>query len=518
MGNVHMKDIIGNDCVYWEPGDKIILNGGTGSGKSTFTLEDLPVLAGIIQERILYLVNRTNLKKQIEEKAKEIYEANRQYVDIISYQKMEEIFSEDPEEGRRILDQHGYIVADECHYFWTDATQNNYTDLLYDALLEWKHGVTIYCSATAEPFFDWLIETGKVKKEHVYYIPADYSYVEGVTFYEKKQLQPLIDQIIKNEEETKIVVFVSSGDRMKEMHEIYGNSASYVCSQSTQDRWMRKNCDRNCIQNETFEKRILFATSALDNGVNLKDRRIRHMFTELYDIDSIRQSLGRKRSITDDGIDETDTCRFYIKIQAEWEVKRRITWLENQLAIVRQYREDYDQFVKDYRGDRNFIQKNPIFYPDVITGYHINQMRELKAALDLKSYRSIRDIGLVDYVMKYLSEQLADKYEISTIASAGETDKLISYLKEIEGKRLYSEDQEKLKEQFREDMAIHNGKSKRCGMKDMNTWIARNYGDKYQKHFINKNPETNRPLRDRRRVLEDGTTNPHRNDGYWLLC
>ena len=115
-------------------------------------------------------------------------------------------------------------------------------------------------------------------------------------------------------------------------------------------------------------------------------------------------------------------------------------------------------------------------------------MRELKAALDLKSYRSIRDIGLVDYVMKYLSEQLADKYEISTIASAGETDKLISYLKEIEGKRLYSEDQEKLKEQFREDMAIHNGKSKRCGMKDMNTWIARNYGDKYQKHFINKNP------------------------------
>ena len=519
VDKVHMTDIIGNDCVRWEPGDKIILNGGTGSGKSTFTLKELPVLAGIIQERILFLVNRSKLKDQVEDKAEEIYEVDRQYVDITSYQKLESIFKNDPEEGRRMLDQYGYIVADECHYFWTDAPQNNYTELLYDTLLQWEQGVTLYCSATAEAFFDWLVEKGKVKKEHVYYIPADYSYVEGVTFYKEKQLQPLLDRILKTEKDSKIVVFVSTAGRMKEMHEIYGKSASYVCSQYTKDREMKKICDLNCIQNETFDTRLLFATSALDNGVNLKDRRIRHMFTELYDIDSIRQSLGRKRSLDNEGIGETDSCRFYIRTRNNQDVNRWANTSRGRLNVVGQFQDDHEQFVKDHKGDRDILKNNPIFYTDIATdATKINRMRVLRETLNLRTCQEILNKGFINYVMGYFGEQLADRYEISEIQSSTESDALVKYLTAIEGRKLYKEEQEKLKEVVVADMSARGGKSKRCGMKDMNAWLADNYGTKYRKRFINKDPETNRPLRDRRRVLEDGTSNPHRNDGYWLLC
>lgn len=515
-----MKDVIGNSFIDWEPGDKVILNGGTGSGKSSFTMEELSVVAGIIQERVLVLCNRTSLKEQTRRLAEtKVHSTDREYIDIMSYQEVEGAFRYDPEAGQRLLDQYGYIVADECHYFWADAPQNSYTELLYNALLQWESGIIMYCSATAEAFFDWLVETGKVKKKHVYYIPADYSYVEDVTFYEEKQLCPLIDQILEMEEDTKIVVFVATTDRMDAMHKIYGESASYVCSQYTKNWSMLKYCDWNCIQNETFEKRLLFATSAIDNGVNLKDRKIRHIFTELYNIDSIRQSLGRKRTIADDGIEEMDTCKFYIRIQRNQDVNRRANIIRGHLRVVNQFRDDYEQFIKDYKGDRDIIKKNPIFYTDIETdSTKINCMKELRERLDLKSYLKIIGMGFENYVMEYLGEQLANKCVRTSISSTTMSDSLIHHLKTIEGKKLYSEEQEELKERFREDMAAHNGKSKRCGMKDMNTWIVEKYGNKYQKHFINKNPETNRPLRDRRRVLEDGTTNPHRNDGYWLLC
>ena len=55
----------------------------------------------------------------------------------------------------------------------------------------------------------------------------------------------------------------------------------------------------------TFEKRILIATKALDNGVDLKDTEIKHIVTDIFDLDSAVQCLGRKRIQN-----VNDTCNF----------------------------------------------------------------------------------------------------------------------------------------------------------------------------------------------------------------
>ena len=520
MGKIGMSAIISDSFISWELGDKVILSGGTGTGKSTFALTILSEIVGSTHEKMLILCNRTRLKKQTEASLKkQTKEEFRRFVDIQSYQSLEDNFTDNPEEVKKRLGQYRYIVADECHYFWTDSAQNNYTDIMYDTLLEWDRGTIIYCSATADNFFGWLVDSGKVKKEHVYHIPADYSYVEGVTFYKKNQLRPLIDRILAAEEESKIVVFVSSTPRMREMHEIYGDSASYVCSENSTNWQLKSICDMNCIQNESFEKRILFATSAIDNGINLRDRKIKHIFTELSDIDSIRQSLGRKRSIYDDGIPETDSCRFYILYPRIQDIKKRVAKLADQRAIADQYKNNHDQFVEDHKNDRDFIKKYPMFYPDLtgVGGVKLNRMRHLKTALDLRSYNAILREGFINYVMGYLGEDLAGKVEISNISDIPVSEALIEYLKTLEGKRLYKSDWEDSKTHFLEDMAARHGRSKRCGMKEMNAWLEMTYGEKYPKRFINKDPETGKELRERRRVLDDGTVNPNHDKGYWLL-
>ena len=76
-----------------------------------------------------------------------------------------------------------YIVADECHYFTTDAKFNEYTDVSYDFLMKRKDSVVLWVSATAKTFFRWLADKGKVKKKYIYRIDKDYSYVKKLYFY-----------------------------------------------------------------------------------------------------------------------------------------------------------------------------------------------------------------------------------------------------------------------------------------------------------------------------------------------
>lgn len=50
----------------------------------------------------------------------------------------------------------------------------------------------------------------------------------------------------------------------------------------------------------------MFTTPVLDNGINIKDEQVKHVFIELYDLTEFIQCLGRKRRI-----DEEDTITLY---------------------------------------------------------------------------------------------------------------------------------------------------------------------------------------------------------------
>ena len=194
-----VSELIGNDYKNWN-NEFVILDCGTGCGKSYFCIHVLGNYAKLQRKKILYLCNRRKLRKQIYNEVKRLGLQNVIYV--ISYQ----LLQKNIQKGHK-YPLYDYIIADECHYFTTDAKFNDYTDISYDYLMNQKESVVIWVSATAKVFFRWLEDKCKVKKKNIFRIDKDYSYVKKVYFYQKEELTTIIDDILENESESKIIVF-----------------------------------------------------------------------------------------------------------------------------------------------------------------------------------------------------------------------------------------------------------------------------------------------------------------------
>ena len=122
---MYVTEKIGDEYRNWIEGDEILIQASTGSGKSYFILHVLLKWAISQNRKILYLVNRSVLKKQLEEElysdiSNEIYEEFG-YRLIIEY-NIEE------------LKTYSYVVYDECHYFYSDSNFNTNTQLSFDCL------------------------------------------------------------------------------------------------------------------------------------------------------------------------------------------------------------------------------------------------------------------------------------------------------------------------------------------------------------------------------------------------
>ncbi len=100
--------------------------------KSRFCIQILGKYAKENHKRILYLCNRRKLRKQVFDEVKELGLQNTIYV--VSYQ----LLQRNIQEGGT-YSHFDYIVADECHYFTTDAKFNDYTDVSYNYLMEQKN-------------------------------------------------------------------------------------------------------------------------------------------------------------------------------------------------------------------------------------------------------------------------------------------------------------------------------------------------------------------------------------------
>ena len=82
----------------------------------------------------------------------------------------------------------------------------------------------------------------------------------------------ILDKIPASE---KVVVFGDNKERLQELNRRYSDSA-YLSSDNKESSPMFK----QIVQTERFECRMLFTTKVLDNGVNLKDKAIKHIFIE----------------------------------------------------------------------------------------------------------------------------------------------------------------------------------------------------------------------------------------------
>lgn len=506
------SDLIEDKYKSWKD-TRIILDGGTGSGKTYFVLNKIGKYAKECNCKILYLCNRSKLRDQTYGDIKKL--KLQDTVIVMTYQSLQNRIKH-----KDTFPHYDYIIADECHYFTNDALFNEYTDLSYKYLKHQSKNVVIYISATAKVFFHWMKQKEIVTQEHYFSIPKDYSYVDKVYFYDKKYLIPQIDKILEEEKDSKIIVFCNSITRMLELYKKYENQADYAASQNAVK--VKDICNEKCVYEHkdgtvTFDKRILVTTKVLDNGINIKDKKVKHIFSEILDVDSAIQALGRKRRTSED-----DTCTFYLKNYSGQAIQGLINTNEYQLEPVMTYRIKYDEFLNKYGQNRKRIRNNKIFYTKFSNdkdknNIAFNEMRLNKYLMDnmilgdMKegSYKSVM-IGLIGYSLPDKVEELEINIE--------EKDGFLEYLKSIEGKWLYSAERKEVVKRF-EDIGV---KLRRQGINTLNGALQDFYENRYKCRFRNKQIDENgkltkKSLVDYRRTLEDGSINPMRNKAYWIL-
>ena len=145
--NKYIAEEIGENYKYWNPGHIIFITAPTGAGKSHFILHTY--LKWLIQKNleesgnfpldksILYLVNRTILREQIEEELKTEIEGEfynyfegeisdiDNYITISTYQRVERQLIRGKVQGvQNFLKKFQCVVCDEAHYFYADSNFN----------------------------------------------------------------------------------------------------------------------------------------------------------------------------------------------------------------------------------------------------------------------------------------------------------------------------------------------------------------------------------------------------------
>ena len=103
----NFSELIGDVYKSWD-NTRVILDGGTGTGKTYFTLNVLGKYAQQNNKIILYLCNRSKLKEQTYKDVKKLKLHSTVYV--TTYQSLQNRIKH-----KEKLPHYDYIIADECH-------------------------------------------------------------------------------------------------------------------------------------------------------------------------------------------------------------------------------------------------------------------------------------------------------------------------------------------------------------------------------------------------------------------
>lgn len=442
---IWISDIVKDDYKKWND-TKVIFDAGTGSGKTHFIFNKLAAYAMKKNKTILYLCHRKPLYNKLLLQAKK-----NSNITLLLYQTLQSILRRGES-----TEQFDYIIADECHYILSDALFNEYTNLVYKYLFSQKDSVLILMSATSKTLFRKLKENHTVPVENIYHINKDYSYVRKVCFYKGAELTNIIDDIMEYSDSDKILVFVNSMQRLRDMYDTYGNMAYYMCSKKHEKKPEYKFCQNDCIINDSFDKRILFATKTLDAGIDIKDQHLKHIFTEIFDTDSALQAIGRKRPIVAD-----DWCNFYFKDYDNRALLRFLEANNKQLEPARKYIEDRDAFINDLyatnQEPNQLARENRIMYIDWKDGekIKINYVSYQKYVQEVNIIKEMISTSYKSVMLSIMGQQLSSKLEELEL-TIRQKDVFLEYLKEKCNCKLFKEDQQELKDKFKSILGLRD--------------------------------------------------------------
>jgi hypothetical protein len=352
----YISDIITIDEIKkWKPGNRILIHAQTGRGKSEFLKNDLYLYAKSINKKILLMSNRILLKRQnrhdTQGKDDIIYLHNYQEFESRILQGIDDIYS--------LFEPYEFICFDESHYFFLDSAFSNNTDLLINPIKNTpENKIFLFLTATPEALLDY-----QQKYDFMYSLDKDYTYIKNIFFFDrntkiaKNSIQNIINNIPQDE---KILYFGSNAEDIYLLSTQFKDSA-FICSPSNKFKdKSNEETFREIAEDDKFSARILFATKVLDNGVNIKDKNLKHIIIESLDQISFIQTLGRKRNLSYD-----DTITLYIKNYHKGQIYYILQNINNKINMM----QDFTKMVLS-----DFKQKYPKYnFDDVINdNYQIN--------------------------------------------------------------------------------------------------------------------------------------------------
>lgn len=287
----------------WNPGECVFLGADCSTGKNTY-VEHL--VNSRRYDRILILANRRANKQQIMERLGIADDRLFQGAEVRTYQSLEQ----DHNCWSRELDHYGLIVVDEAHYFICDSLFNPQANISLEKILGTQYPVKLFMSATITEVAG--IVMGKLRKKYdnldlakkcsVYQMSRN---KQNITSVNCVDLHEVIKKIDASNE--KWMIFVDSKELGKMITSELGEKAVFISSESSTDDPEAKAEYDHITRHECFKHQVLVATSVLDNGINIKDRKVKNVVIAHNDRIELVQMLGRKRCI-----DENDSFDLYL--------------------------------------------------------------------------------------------------------------------------------------------------------------------------------------------------------------
>lgn len=392
----YVSDQLKDVFYYWNKYRAVILNLPTGAGKTTFVVYNLITYAIKNNMRVVIVSNRIALDLDIKKRIAELQGMYNGYPDeiirdtddfglitITTYQRLPKYLRDD-EFCKRIR----YFVADEVHFFTSDALFNNKTEyILYKMVKAFKDAVRIYLSATIEDVLPYICAAecsssaierwrtrflyDKIQQEYTnnynYWwccglykpltelITSDYMDGKEIPvpiIYEQKMDNGHMDikcysdsDVVPetiNRSSNKSMVFVDSKKRGQELKDAL-ESASYMTAE-------KNNNDprllHDIISNETFPEKTLITTSVFGNGCNINDDRVTDVFIENIDRTDIIQMVGRRRKTSN-----TDRFTVYIRIPDPELLDYYISSNNEKIDLIEEAKANTDKFLNELANE-----------------------------------------------------------------------------------------------------------------------------------------------------------------------
>lgn len=381
----YIEEKIGDDYLKWDNTDIILINAPTGSGKTQFCLHKLLCDRAVYrEERILYLVNRKVLKKQLNEDIKKydreltsngIRHFNlSDYITIETYQEIEIMLAsmdvialgKSIEMLRKYQNTYSMVIYDECHYFYADSNFNTYTQLSYDFLTHcFNEKIQIFMSATMGNMKNWIklhpakyaieqrmrpydpcyvIRWGRNIEQRLkeYDCEKDYSYIDLKVFDKVDD----IEKIIVNAINDKWLIFVDNKDVGKKLKDRLLKSdrvkfdekdIAYIDTDYSKNDDAANTVDFLAKNKMTLQK-IVITTAVMDNGISFHDENLRNLIILADTEEEFIQMLGRKRA-------DTQNLNVYFCRRDMKHFQKRLQMIERQ---INSYADNAKKLEKNY--------------------------------------------------------------------------------------------------------------------------------------------------------------------------